>query len=88
MHPTMPLDAGISIAVHQENGIDASCRLVAEGARIALTVPTDGKSDRHGHLAYGQAVEMTRTNHGKAYTWWSRPSRSANACGRPGAYAP
>ena len=76
MRPAMPLDAGISIAGHQENGIDASCRLVAEGARITRTGPTDGKGDRHGHLAYGQAVEITRTYHGKAYTWWSRPSRS------------
>ena len=31
----------------------SACRLVAEGARIALTVPADGKGDRLGHLAYG-----------------------------------
>jgi hypothetical protein len=74
--------------MRQENGSGASCRLVAEGTRITRPVLSDGKSDRHGHLTYGQAVEITRTYHGKAYTWWSRPSRSANACGRPGAYAP
>jgi hypothetical protein len=74
--------------MRQENGNGASCRLAAEGTRIARTVPTDEKSDRHGHLTYGQAVEITTTYHGEAYTWWSRPSRSTNACGRPGAYAP
>jgi hypothetical protein len=53
MRPAMSLDAGISIAMYQGNGIDVSCRLVAEGARIVRMVPTDGKSDRHGHLTYG-----------------------------------
>jgi hypothetical protein len=47
--------------MRQENGNGASCRLAADGARIDRTVPTDGKSDRHGHLTYGQAVEITRT---------------------------
>jgi hypothetical protein len=52
------------------------------------TAPTNGKRDRHGHLSYGRAAGITRTYHGQAYIWWSRPSRSANASGRPGARAP
>ena len=52
------------------------------------TAPTNGKRDRHGHLSYGRAAGITRTYHDQAYTWWSRPSRSANASGRPGARAP
>jgi hypothetical protein len=49
------------------------------------TAPTNGKRDRHGHLSYGRAAGITRTHHGQANIWWSRPSRSANASGRPGA---
>jgi hypothetical protein len=52
------------------------------------TAPTNGKRDRHDHLSYGRAAGITRTYHGQAYIWWSRPSRSANASGRPGAKAP
>ena len=69
--------------MHRDNETDVSGSLETEGARIAGTVPTDGKGDRHGHLAYGQAVEITKTYHGKAYTWWSRHRvRLTRAAGR------
>src|SRR5215208_8068268 len=51
------------------------------------TAPTNGKRDRHSHLSYGRAAGIARTHHGQTYLWWSRPSRSANASGRPGARA-
>jgi hypothetical protein len=63
-------------------------RTVDPGTLYCGTAPTNGKRDRHGHLTYGRAAGIARTHHGQANICWSRPSRSANASGRPGARAP